>query len=266
MAVAPRPHAGQLLREWRERRNLSQLLLATGSAVSARHLSFIETGRSRPSREMVLHLAERLEVPLRERNRLLLAAGYAPAYGERGLDSEEMRPVREALQRFLAAHEPYPALVVDRHWNLLLANGAIALLIDGIAPELLDPPSNALRATLHPRGMAPRIINFGEWSAHLVHRVRREIAATGDPELEALLDELLTYPNVGGEPPSVEAAAAGEILLPLQLRHRDAQLSLFGTLTTFGTAADVTLAELSVEAFYPADAETAAALAALSGR
>ena len=215
---------------------------------------------------MVLHLAERLDVPLRERNRLLLAAGYAPAYGERGLDSEEMAPVREALERFLAAHEPYPALVVDRHWNLVLANGALALMVEGVAPELLEPPANALRATLHPHGMAPRILNFDEWSAHLIHRVRREIAVTADADLEALLAELLAYPNVRDEPPSVEAAAAGEIVLPLHIRRGEGRLSFFSTLTTFGTAADVTLAELAVEAFYPADAETAVELTALQSR
>jgi transcriptional regulator with XRE-family HTH domain len=263
MAVARAPHAGQLVREWRLRRNLSQFQLAAGSAVSARHLSFIETGRARPSREMVLHLADRLEIPLRERNRLLLAAGFAPAYGERALDDPEMAPVREALERFLAAHEPYPALVVDRHWNLVLGNDAVMLLVDDIAPELLEPPANALRATLHPQGMAPHILNFDEWSAHLLHRLRREIALTGDPELESLLAELLTYPGVRDEPPPVDAVASAEIVLPLHLRRGDAVLSFFGTLTTFGTAADVTLAELAVEAFYPANRATAAALTAI---
>lgn len=263
MAVAAHAHhAGQLLREWRARRNLSQFQLASGAAVSTRHLSFIETGRARPSREMVLHLADRLDVPLRERNRLLVAAGFAPAYGERALDSDEMAPVRQALERFLAAHEPYPALVLDRHWNLLLANTALAPLLEGVAPELLAPPTNALRATLHPDGMASRILNFDEWSAHLVHRLRREIALTGDPEQEALLGEVLANPGVRDVPPAVDAAAAAEIVLPLQLRHGSGRLSFFSTLTTFGTAADVTLAELGVEAFYPADVETAAALAA----
>jgi len=258
--VARAPHAGQLLREWRARRNVSQFQLASGSAVSARHLSFIETGRSRPSREMVLHLADRLEVPLRERNRILLAAGYAPAYGERSLESVELAPIRGALERFLAAHEPYPAIVVDRHWNLLLANGAVAMLIDGVAPELLEPPANALRATLHPDGMAPRILNFDEWSGHLVHRLRCEVEATGDAELGRLLSEVLEYPGVRGEPPPVERALAAEIVLPLQLLHEGRTLSFFSTLTTFGTAVDVTLSELAIEAFYPADPETAAVL------
>jgi transcriptional regulator with XRE-family HTH domain len=257
--VTARGHAGPLLREWRLRRRLSQFDLALSSAVSARHLSFVETGRSKPSRELVLHLAERLEVPLRERNRLLLAAGYAPAFGERPLDSAEMAPVREALQRFLTAHEPYPALVVDRRWNLVLANDALGFLIEGVSPWLLEPPANALRATLHPEGMAPHILNFDEWSGHLVQRLRREAALTGDPALEALLDEVLSFPAVRDEPQPLGAAAA-EIVLPLQLRHGDGQLSFFGTVTTFGTPADVTLAELSLEAFYPADAATAAAL------
>jgi hypothetical protein len=172
-----------------------------------------------------------------------------------------MAPVREALERFLAAHEPYPAIVVDRHWNLVLANNALSFLIEGVAPELLEPPANALRATLHPDGMAPRILNFAEWSAHLVHRLRREIALTGDETLGALLGEVLGYPGVEAELPPVEALAGGEIVLPLQLEHGGRRLSFFGTVTTFGTPADVTLAELAVEAFYPADAHTASALA-----
>ena len=263
MAVAAsRPQVGQLIREWRVRRSLSQLGLASGAAVSARHLSFIETGRARPSREMILHLAERLEVPLRERNRLLLAAGFAPAYGERPVDSDEMNVVRAALERFLSAHEPYPAIVVDRRWNLVLANDAVAFLTEGVAPSLLEPPANALRATLHPDGMAPRILNFDEWSGHLVHRLRREIDTTGDPELAVLLQEVLGYPGVRDEPPPVDLDAAARIVLPLHLHHRAGTLSFFGTVTTFGTPTDVTLAELSVEAFYPADEATAAALTA----
>jgi len=260
-APSPLP-AGRLIREWRRRRNLSQLQLATGSAVSARHLSFIETGRARPSREMVLHLADRLDVPLRDRNRLLLAAGHAPMFAERSLADEEMAPVREALERFLAAHEPYPAVVVDRRWNLVLANRAVGVLTAGIAPELLEPPANALRATLHPRGMAPRIANLAEWSGHLMRRLRRQIAATGDPELERLHDELAGYPGVDAGEGSPEAPPADEILLPLQLRGGEADLALFTTVTAFGTPLEITLAELAVEAFYPADAETARLLAA----
>jgi transcriptional regulator with XRE-family HTH domain len=265
MASAARaPHVGRLLREWRLRRHVSQLRLAARAAVSARHLSFIETGRARPSREMVLHLADRLDVPLRERNRLLLAAGFAPAYGEHELDSEELAAVRGALERFLAAHEPYPAIVVDGGWNLVLANAAVTLLAEGVGPELMEPPANVLRATLHPDGMAPRILNFDDWCAHLVHRLRRHVEVSGDARLEALLQEVLSYPGVRDLSPGREAAAAAGIVLPLQLRHGSGRLSLFGTVSTFGTPADVTLSELSVEAFYPADAETAAALAAAS--
>lgn len=250
------PHAGTLIREWRERRNLSQLTLASGSAVSARHLSFIETGRSRPSREMILHLAERLEVPLRERNRMLLAGGFAPAFGESSLDADSMAPVREALERFLAAHEPYPAIVVDRHWNLVAANTALEPILDGVAQRLLEPPANALRATLHPDGMAPSIENFAEWSASILARLDREIWASGDAFLVELRAELASYPGVR-EPSLADADPSHGVLLPLRLRAGDVVLSLLATQTVFGTPTDVTVAELSVEAFYPADAATA---------
>src|SRR5512132_3479884 len=169
------PPLGALLREWRQRRNLSQLELALRSAVSARHLSFIETGRARPSREMVLHLAARLDVPLRDRNRLLLAAGFAPVFAERSLDESEMAPVREALERFLSAHEPYPAVVVDRHWNIVGSNRGVAYVTQGVAAELLAPPRNMLRIALHPEGLAPRTRNLADWSGDLVAQLRREI-------------------------------------------------------------------------------------------
>jgi transcriptional regulator with XRE-family HTH domain len=252
--------AGRLLREWRRRRHLSQLELASGSAVSARHLSFIETGRARPSREMVLHLADRLEVPLRERNRMLLAAGHAPAFAEHSLDDDDMGPVRGALGRFLAAHEPYPAVVVDRRWNMLIANRSVGVLTEGVAPELLEPPANALRATLHPRGMAPGIVNLAEWSGHLLRRLRRQIEMTGDPELERLYEELADYPGMDSEAASTDVPVADEIVLLLRLSRGREELALFSTVTVFGTALDVTLAELAVEAFYPADQETARAL------
>ena len=259
MAAAVEPAgAGHLLREWRRRRNLSQLALASGSAVSTRHLSFIETGRARPSREMVLHLAERLELPLRERNRLLLAAGYAPVFPERSLTDDDLAPVREALERFLAAHEPYPAVVVDRGWNLVLANEAASTLTDGVAAELLAPPANVLRAALHPEGMAPHIANFAEWSGHLLHRLRRQIELTGDDDLARLYDEVTAYQDVSLEPPA--AGSAADLVLPLRLRDGERELSFFSTVTTFGTPVEITLSELSVEAFYPADSETAAAL------
>jgi transcriptional regulator with XRE-family HTH domain len=263
MAVAEgAPSAGALLREWRQRRNLSQLEVAMRSAVSARHLSFIETGRARPSREMVLHLAERLDVPLRERNHLLLAAGFAPVFGERSLDEKEMAPIRAALERFLAAHEPYPAVVVDRHWNIVSENRGVAYVTRGVAAELLAPPANALRIALHPDGMAPRISNLAEWSGYLLGRLRREIEVTRDPELESLYEELVAYPGVTAEHGRANPPPPNDILLMHELHLEGTQLALFSTLTTFGTARDLTLAELTIEAFYPANRQTAKALTA----
>lgn len=259
-AVGDRAPLGTLLRDWRQRRRLSQLDLALEAGVSARHLSFLETGRSKPSREMVLHLAEELDVPLRERNRLLLAAGFAPAYAERTIDAPELEPVREALDLVLGGHEPFPALVVDRWWNLVAANRPVALLTAGVAPGLLEPPANVLRLSLHPDGLAPRIANLGEWRAHLLGRLRREVALTADPALTALLEELSAFPGGGPfEPPGAEPGIA----VPLRVRGERGELSFFSTVATFGTAIDVTVAELSIEAFFPADAETAAALRAL---
>ena len=252
---APAP-VGELLRSWRQRRSLSQLELALDAAVSSRHLSFLETGRSRPSREMVLHLAEHLDVPLRERNGLLLAAGYAPLYAERSLETDEMEPVRQALDRFLRAHEPYPAVVIDRHHNLLASNDALGMLLEGVAPELLEQPADALRVALHPKGMAARTINLGEWSAHLLQRLRREARITGDAELDLLYQELASYPGVEPEPPHASITGA-EIVMSLRLRDGKQELAFFSTLSTFGTAADITLAELAIEAFYPANAHTA---------
>ena len=258
-AGAAWPSVGELLRTWRRRRSLSQLELALNADVSARHVSFLETGRARPSREMVLHLAEQLEVPLRERNGLLLAAGYAPQYAERSLETSEMEPVRQALDRFLRAHEPYPAVVVDRHYNLLAANDAVGVLTAGCAPKLLEPPANALRLTLHPDGMAPRIENLPEWSAHLLHQLGRQASITGDPELDRLHDELAAYPGVSAQAPHEDGSGA-EILLPLRIRDGDRELAFFSTISTFGTPIDITLAELAIEAFYPANARTAARL------
>jgi transcriptional regulator with XRE-family HTH domain len=260
---AHRAPIGELIRTWRRRRSLSQLELASRSAVSGRHLSFIETGRARPSREMVLHLAQRLDVPLRERNRLLLAAGFAPVFSEQSLEEPEMLPVRKALDRFLAAHEPFPAVVVDRGWNLVAANRGVALLTEGVDPRLLEPPANALRITLHPRGMAPRILNLGEWSRHLLERLARQAELAADDELRALYDELAGYPGVDTTT-SEEPEPAREILLPLRLRRDDDILEFFGTVTTFGTPLDITLSELVVEAFYPADSATAEALTRLA--
>ena len=257
VAIAPTP-IGELLRSWRQRRNLSQLELALNAEVSSRHVSFLETGRSRPSREMVIRLAEELEIPLRERNALLLAAGYAPVYPERPLHAPEMDNVRQAIDRFLRAHEPYPAVVVDRYHNLLAGNDALDLLLAGVAPELLEPPANGMRVALHPQGMAPRTLNLPEWSAHLLQRVRREAQVTGDPQLAGLYDELSGYPGVQVAPARAELDPA-DIVLPLRLLDTDgeSELAFFSTLSTFGTAADITLSELAIEAFYPANAHTA---------
>lgn len=255
--VAARAGVGPLLRDWRRRRRLSQLDLALDAGVSARHLSFVETGRSRPSREMVLHLADQLEVPLRDRNGMLLAAGYAPAYAERRLDDPEMEPVREALDLILKGHEPYPAVVVDRGWNMVAGNASVGALIEGVAAELLAPPVNVLRLSLHPDGMAPRILNLGEWRAHLLDRLARQVALTGHEGLAALHEEVSAYP--GGEDGEHERRTH-EIAVPLRLRARDAELSFVSTIATFGTAVDITVAELSIESFFPADAATAEAL------
>jgi transcriptional regulator with XRE-family HTH domain len=246
---------GPLLRDWRRRRRLSQMDLALEAGVSTRHLSFIETGRSRPSAEMVLHLAEELDVPLRDRNQLLLAAGYAPVYGQRGLDEPEMGPVREALDAVLRGHEPYPAVVVDRHWGMVAGNSAVALLTEGVAPELLEPPVNVLRVSLHPDGVASRIVNLAEWRAHLLDRLGRQAVSTGDPALAALFEELSELPGSGPHEPY--DLAVNDIAVPLRLRVGDAELAFISTMTMFGTATDITVAELSIESFFPADETTA---------
>lgn len=258
--VGERTAVGSMLREWRLRRRLSQLDLALDAEVSARHLSFVETGRSRPSAEMVMHLAERLDVPLRERNGLLLAAGYAPAYEQRDLDAPEMAPVREALQLVLDGHDPFPALAVDRHWGMVAANAAVGLLTDGVAGHLLDPPVNVLRLALHPDGLAPRIANLGPWRAHLLDRLGRQAVASGDPALAALYAELADLPGAGGAPAGPDPA--GEIAVALRLRHGDGEMAFISTVTTFGTAIDITVAELAIESFFPADRATREALGA----
>ena len=258
--VATSPPVGALLRSWRQRRRLSQLELSNEAGVSARHLSFLETGRARPSRTMVLHLAEQLELPLRARNELLSAAGFAPVYGERALDEPEMTAVRAALDLVLAAYEPFPAVVVDRGWQLVAGNRGVALLTEGVDPALLQPPVNALRLSLHPSGMAPRILNLPQWRAHVLHRLAREARLSGDPGLAALHRELALLP--GGQAPGIPDGIA----VPLRLRSGDAVLSFLSTVTTFGTAIDVTAAEVSVEAFLPADAQTAEAVRALGAK
>ncbi len=254
---------GGLLRDWRQRRRLSQMDLALEAGISTRHLSFVETGRSRPSPEMVAHLAEQLEVPLRERNQLLLAAGYAPRYETRSLDDPALREVRDAVSRVLGAHEPYPAIAVDRHWNLIASNGALGPMLEGVAPELLVAPANTIRLALHPQGVAPRIINLGEYRADLLHRLERGARLTGDARLIELRDEMLGYPGPDAPPNPPGSAVTVQLrLAPPGGRDRSdgGELTFFSTITTFGTAVDVTVSELSVEAFFPADPETAARL------
>jgi transcriptional regulator with XRE-family HTH domain len=251
--------AGALLREWRNRRRMSQLDLGLEANVSARHLSFVETGRSQPSREMVLTLAEHLQVPLREQNALLLAAGYAPVFSEMSLDTDEMRPVRRALDAILTGHEPYPAVIVDREWEIVASNGPARGLLEGVSEELVAPPANAMRITLHPDGLAPRVLNFREWSDHLLTRLHRQALLSQDPALATLERELLSYPGV--EPPSGVTEPAEMLFVPLQLRlPSGTRLSLFSTLATFGTALDITLEELAIESFFPADEATEAYL------
>jgi transcriptional regulator with XRE-family HTH domain len=256
--VTDSPGAGTLLREWRQRRHLSQLDLAIEADVSSRHLSFIETGRAKPTRDMILRLAEHLDVPLRERNKLLLAAGLAPAFPERTLASPDLGAVRAALARVLAGHEPYPAVVINRHWELVDANAPVALLTDGAAAHLLEPPVNVLRLSLHPDGMAPRITNLPQWRAHLLGRLHRQAQVTGDPVLTDLHAELAAYP--GG----VAQLAPGvpDVIVPLRyLASSGVELSLISITAVIGTPMDITVEELAIESFYPADDATAAALA-----
>jgi transcriptional regulator with XRE-family HTH domain len=253
---------GELLRSWRQRRRLSQLDLALEAEVSARHLSFVETGRSKPSRELTLHLAEHLDVPLRERNSLLLAAGYAPMFHETPLDTELMTPVRDALDKILNAHQPYPAVIVDRRWDLVAANqAALSVLTEGVDPVLLAPPANALRVSLHPDGLAPRIANLTEYAAHVLDRLRRQAAVAADPVLDDLHDELSDYVDITGMAAD-DHDAARRLFVPLRLRSADGELAFFSTLATFGTALDITVAELAIESFFPADERTAAVLRA----
>lgn len=265
---APAPPIGNLLRHWRQRRRFSQLDLACEAEISQRHLSFIESGRSTPSRQMILHLAEQLEVPLRDRNALLLAAGYAPLFAERRLDDPEMVEARQALDMILKGHEPYPALAVDRHWTMIAANAPVALLIAGVEPSLLEPPVNVMRLSLHPGGLAPRILNLGAWRAHAMERLRRQHRLAGDAHIEALLREIAGYDYAARDADAPEAAHgfAFDVAVPLKLRSDAGVLSLLSTTTVFGTAVEITLAELALEAFYPADPATADLLRRLRSR
>jgi transcriptional regulator with XRE-family HTH domain len=249
-------HGGALLRQWRQRRRRSQLDLALDAGISARHLSFVETGRSRPSRRLLHALAEQLEVPLRERNALMLAAGYAPTYAESDLDSAESQQARDALAHLLAGHEPYPAVVLDRWGDVVLTNRAVGPLLEGVDPVLLKPPINTYRLSLHPDGLVSRIRNRAEWTAHLGHRLARLARLTGDPRLEELLSEIRTYPGVAEALDDYHEPATADLLLTLVLAHPDGDLRLHSTLTSFGSPHDVTLSELTVESFFPADDAT----------
>lgn len=244
---------GELLRDWRQRRRLSQLDLALEAEVSSRHLSFVETGRSKPSSELILRLADRLDVPLRERNQLLLAGGYAPAYAESKLDAPEMSAVTSALRQLLDAHEPNPALIVDQGWDLVDANAGVDLFLAGAAPRLLEPPVNALRLSLHPDGMAGRIVNLPEWRAHILGRLRRQAERSGSAELLTLWEELRAYPGGQAEPET----GHGSVVVPLRYRYGETELSFVSISAAFGTPLDVTVEELAIEAFYPADPATA---------
>lgn len=264
---------GPLLREWRQLRRLSQLELALRADSSARHVSYVETGKALPSRTMVLRLAEALEVPLRERNALLLAAGYAPAYQERDLDDDSMASVRAALDMMLTTHEPYPAVVVDRWWNVVAGNAAMPLLLDGVADHLQTPTPNVYRLALHPEGLAARILNLPEIRDHFLHRLHQQVGATGDLALKELYEEVSRYPlppdwerltATDTAEPALDPLATGPIQVPLRLRTPLGDLSFFSTMATFGAPADVTLSELAIELFYPLDDFTAKTLRALA--
>lgn len=255
---------GDLLRTWRERRRLTQLDLSGLADVSTKHLSHLENSKAEPSREMVLRLAEQLEIPLRERNVLLVAAGYAAVYPERELDAEEMAPVRDAIQQVLDGHEPYPAVAVDRAWDIVSMNRAAMLLAGDVDPAVLAPRPNSYRIALHPDGLARRILNFGELAHHLVSRLRHDARVSADPGLVTLLEEVESYPTVRAARLRPVTDASSVVVVPMRLAHPRGELAMFTTVATFGTPVDVTVEELAIETFFPADAETAARLARLA--
>lgn len=252
---------GTLLREWRQRRRLTQQDLALDAEISPRHLSFVETGRAAPSREMLLHLSEELEIPLRERNTLLVAGGYAPMFKERRLDDAALAAARRAIDVVLEAQKPFPAFALDRHWNIAASNSALQQLYEGVAPELMARPVNAMRLSLHPQGIAPRIENLGEWRAHLLARLRQQVAITGDKVLKGLYEEVLAY----GPNEKHAGNLENSVLVPLKIRCSLGLLSFLSTTTVFGTPVDVTLSELAIEMFFPADAATAEAVRRAGG-
>jgi transcriptional regulator with XRE-family HTH domain len=252
---------GDQLRDWRQRRRMSQLDLAAEAELSTRHLSFVETGRAKPSRDLVMRLAEVLELPLRSRNALLLAVGYAPPFTERPFDDAALSAGREIVQRVLNCHMPFPSLAVDRHWQLVAANAAVGSLLAGLPAELLEPPVNVLRLSLHPRGLAAQIVNLADWKRHVLDRLKGQVEQSADPVLEAMIDELRAFPAPASKAP---ATAASMIAVPLILDTAHGRLTFLTTTTVFGTPVEVTLSELAIESFFPADAETAARLSALA--
>ncbi len=255
--VRSQTEVGSLLRQWRERRRVTQLELALDAGISARHLSFVETGRSKPGREMLLQVLEQLKVPFREQNRLLLAAGHAPAFPERSLEDPELAPVRDALDVILTGHEPYPAVAVDRVWNLIAANSAMLALTESadVDPALLEPPVNIMRVGLHPRGLGPLFVNLGDWHAHWLRRLERQLATTGDAQLAALIDEIAGYPVP--ERDVASEIAGSEMLGPVKVRTPDGgELSFFGMFAGFDTPFEVTTSELAIELLFPADRTT----------
>ena len=256
---------GDLLREWRQRRRISQMQLAGDAEISARHLSFVETGRSSASREVLHRLAEELAMPLRIRNQLLIAAGFAPSFPERPLEAPQLAAARTAIDLVLRGHEPCPALAIDRHWTLITANAVVAPLLAGVDARLLEPPVNVLRLSLHPHGLAPRIDNLGEWRAHLLERLRRQIADSGDASLNSLYVELAAYPFRASERRADDLSG---VAVPLRLRvpGHDQPLSFISTTTVFGTPLDVTLSEIALECFFPTDTQTRAFLEAAASR
>src|SRR5438128_2041555 len=262
MSAPPRRHVGDHLREWRQRRRMSQLDLAGEAEISARHLSFVETGRAAPSRDMVLRLAERLDVPLRERNVLLVAAGFAPAFPQRPLEDPALKSARQAIDLVLRAHQPNPALAYDRHWNLVTANRMVAPLLEGVPERLLGQPLNVLRLAFHPEALAPRTVNLAEWSSHLLERLHRQCEATADPELIKLYQELKAYPMPARPGP----LSPDNVAIPFKLRLNGDVLSFISTTMIFGTPVDVTLSELALETFFPADDFTAERMRSMAPR
>lgn len=259
--VQSQSEVGSLLRQWRERRGATQLELALDAGISARHLSFVETGRSKPGRELLLQVLERLEVPFREQNRLLLAAGHAPAFPERSLEDPDLAPVRDALDVILSGHEPYPAVAVDRVWNLVAANSAMLALVESIDidPALLEPPINVMRVGLHPRGLGPLFVNLRDWHAHWLKRLEGQLATSGDEQLAALIDEVAGYSL--HEHDGVSEIAGSEMLGPVKVRTPGGgELAFFGMFASFDTPFEVTTSELAIELLFPADRTTAETL------